>query len=69
MTAQTQQIKQHQSEAEQVLAKVVRSQTDISARLIRIDSSTPTEEIQGETNPGEIRSTYSVTQSTSPSLT
>src|SRR6218665_894750 len=59
MTTQTQQIKQHQAEAEQVLAKVVRSQTDLSARLIRIEGSTPTEEIQGETDPGEIRSTYS----------
>src|SRR6218665_2407207 len=59
MTTQTQQIKQHQAEAEHVLAKVVRSQTDLSARLIRIEGSTPTEEMQGETDPGEIRSTYS----------
>lgn len=69
MTTQTQQIKQHQAEAEHVLAKVVRSQTDLSARLIRIEGSTPTEEMQGETDPGEIRSTYSAvpSRSTAPS--
>src|SRR6218665_687541 len=68
---QTQQIKQHQAEAEHVLAKVVRSQTDLSARLIRIEGSTPTEEMQGETDPGEIRSTYSAvpSRSTAPSPT
>src|SRR6218665_1192686 len=69
MTTQTQQIKQHQAEAEHVLAKVVRSQTDLSARLIRIVGSTPTEKMQRETNPGEIRSTYSAvpSRSTAPS--
>src|SRR6218665_1635139 len=69
MTTQTQQIKQHQAEAEQVLAKVVRSQTYLSARLIRIEGSTPTEEMQGETDPGENRSTYSAvpSRSTAPS--
>src|SRR6218665_2075366 len=71
MTTQTQQIKQHQAEAEHVLAKVVRSQTDLSARLIRIEGSTPTEEMKGETDPGEIRSTYSAvpSRSTAPSPT
>src|SRR6218665_2300340 len=69
MTTQTQQIKQHQAEAEHVLAKVVRSQTDLSARLIRIEGSTRTEEMKGETDPGEIRSTYSAvpSRSTAPS--